>query len=168
MGDGTEPGIGIALLALVVLAALLRLTSLDRLQPHKQEADWYLVLQMQMHRDGRVHSEKPPIAYYAYPTLAARALARIPEARLDAGASADEFLDRSLAVASADVVRVRTLVALVSILLVPLTWLLARRFLGGGPALVAAACCGLLGAAPALQPAGAPARPAGHLRPGEP
>jgi hypothetical protein len=143
---GPSRGIGIALLALVALAAVSRWVGLDRLQPHSQEADGYVVLQMQRHRDGSVHDGDPPIAYFAYPTLAARALAWIPEARLgaDAGGAgevgADEILERSLAVASADFVRVRTFVALVSILLVPLTWLLAKRFLGGALALVAAAC----------------------------
>ena len=48
---GSSRGIGIALLALVALAALLRLTGIDRLQPHRQEADWYVVLQ----KIGRAH-----------------------------------------------------------------------------------------------------------------
>jgi hypothetical protein len=132
-----------ALLALVALAAALRLSGLDRLQPHAQEADAYLVLQMQLHRDGEVARGDLPVAYYAYPTLAARALAWIPAARLAPDTPPERYLERSLAAASADVVRVRALVALVSVWLAPLTWLLARRLLGGGPALLAAALVAL-------------------------
>jgi hypothetical protein len=133
----------VGLAALVVLAAGLRLAGMDRLLPHLQEADANVVQQLEIHRRGRAGRDKLPIAYHAYPTLLARALATLPEAEPDPRAPAGERLATSLAAASADFVRTRTAVAWLALLLVPLTWLLARRFLGGGPALLAAALVAL-------------------------
>ncbi len=128
-------GIGLALAAICAIAFGLRWAGLDKLQPQLQEADAHVVQQMRMHRRGAVVSEKTPVSYYQYPTLVARALALIPKA----SAAPEASLEEHLAAASSDLVRVRGAMALLSVLLVPLTWLLARRFVGGGPALLSAA-----------------------------
>jgi len=139
----TEPmraaPIVLGLTATFVLGLGLRVQGLDRLQPHLQESDPYLVLQMQLHRAGIEPGRKLPHGYYAYPTLIARALAWIPEARVDPATPPDERLAAELAAASADVVRVRTLVALLASLLIPATFALGRRFLSPGAALLASA-----------------------------
>jgi len=131
----------LALLLLVLaLAAVLRLSGLDRELPHAPEPDSYLVLQTEILREGRApdmkQSEK---GFYAYPLTLASGLALLPEA--EAGASAS--LEEHLAAAGADALRGRTLVALLSLLLVPGTWFLARRFTTPLGALVAAALVAL-------------------------
>lgn len=125
----------LVLLALVIaLAALLRLRGLDRELPHAPEPDSYLVLQTEILRAGRApdlkQSEK---GFYAYPLTLASGLALLPQAQ----ASATATLDEHLSVAGADARRGRTLVALLSLLLVPGTWFLARRFTTPLGALVA-------------------------------
>jgi hypothetical protein len=117
-------------------AALLRLRGLERELPHLPEPDSYMVMQAQILREGREpdlkQSEK---GYYAYPLLLARGLALLPEAKAEASAPVREHL----AAASADSVRSRTLVAVLSLLFIPATWLLARRFTTPLGALIAAA-----------------------------
>ena len=130
------------LLALALVAALglgLRVTGLDRLQPHLQEADPYLVLQMQLHRKGIEEGQPLPHGYFAYPTLLARSMAWLPEARVDPETPQEQRLAAHLDAASSDFVRMRTLVALLASLLVPATFVLARRFVGGWPAVLSAA-----------------------------
>lgn len=127
----------LALLILVLaIAAVLRLRGLDRELPHAPEPDSYLVLQTEILREGRApdmkQSEK---GFYAYPLPLARGLALLPEAQ----AAADASLEEHLAVAGSDALRGRTLVALLSLLLVPGTWFLARRFTSPLGALVASA-----------------------------
>jgi len=126
----------LVLLALVIaLAAVLRLRGLDRELPHAPEPDSYLVLQTEILRAARApdmkQSEK---GFYAYPLTLASGLALLPEAQ----ASADATLEEHLAVAGADALRGRTLVAWLSLLLIPGTWFLARRFTTTLGALVAA------------------------------
>jgi hypothetical protein len=133
----------IAMLALTALAFALRMTGLDKLQPCLQEADPYLVLQVRMLREHVTPQEPRDHGYFAYPTLIARTVALAPAASVDPATPPDELLERHVAAASADFVRVRTLVALIATLLVPATWLLARRFLGPVGALVATALVAL-------------------------
>lgn len=133
------PPILVTLAAIFVIGLGLRLGGLDRLQPHLQESDPYVVLQMQLHRTGIEEGQKLPHGYFAYPTLLARSLAWIPEAKVDPATPPDERQAASLAAASSDFVRVRTLVALIASLLIPATFFLGRRFLAPGPALLAAA-----------------------------
>jgi hypothetical protein len=135
----TGKGIGLALLAICGFAFGLRWTGLDKLQPHLQEADAHIVQQMRVHRSGPVDLARRPHAYVQYPTLMARVMALMPKARV----SPDAALDEHLATASADFVRMRAAIALLSALLVPLTWLFARRFVGPGAALLAAALIAL-------------------------
>ena len=133
------PPILVTLAAIFVIGLGLRLGGLDRLQPHLQESDPYVVLQMQLHRRGVREGDDLPHGYFAYPTLLARTLAWIPEARVDPRTPPEERLSASLAAASADFVRVRTLVALLASLLIPATFFLARRFIAPGPALLSSA-----------------------------
>lgn len=119
----------------MVVAALLRLTGLGRLQPHAPEPDSYLVLQTEILREGRepnlAQSEK---GFYAYPLLLAEGLALLPAARAATEASAEVQLEA----AAADYLRGRTLVAWLSLLIVPASFLLARRFVDPLAALIAA------------------------------
>lgn len=143
-GLALAPPVALTLLAaLALLAAALRLDGLDRLLPHLQEADANLVEQLRVHRRGAdgpgTEAAELAISYYAYPTLLARGLALLPEDELPQDTPPGALLERGLRSASADFVRTRTAVACLALLLVPLTWLLARRFLGPYPALLAAA-----------------------------
>ena len=124
----------VLLVLVVAVAAALRLRGLDRELPHAPEPDSYLVLQTEILRAGRAtdmkQSEK---GFYAYPLTLASGLALLPEAQ----ASASATLEEHLAVAGADALRGRTLVAWLSLLLIPGTWFLARRFTTTLGALVA-------------------------------
>src|SRR5207247_822796 len=75
-----------------------------------------------------------------YPMLLTRVLAALPEAHVDANESSTggELLARSLSAAARPYVQGRVLVLLLSMLLVPLSYAVARRFLQRGPSLVAA------------------------------
>jgi hypothetical protein len=119
---------------IVVAAALLRFSGLDRLQPHQPEPDSFLVLQAELLREGRQpdiqQSEK---GYYAYPLVLAHVLALVPAAEANSANVAEH-----VAVASSEYVRARWLVAALALLLVPVTWLLARRFVDPLAALLAA------------------------------
>ncbi len=125
------------LIGLCVLAAVLRLAGVDRLLPHLPEPDTFLVLQLQSlrHDPAMIPHEE---FYERYPLLIARSLALLPfdlpSEHIDPAAGAAEHLRA----AAHPYVEVRTLSALMGVLLVPLTWLLARRFLGAGGALWAA------------------------------
>lgn len=132
-----------AMLALTAFALALRMTGLDKLQPCLQEADPYLVLQVRLIREHVTPDEKRDHGYFAYPTLLARTVALVPAATVDPATPPQELLERHLAAAEADFVRVRTLIALIATLLVPATWLLARRFLEPAGALVATALVAL-------------------------
>lgn len=131
--------IAITLAALVVLALGLRLGGLDKLQPYLEEADPGLVVQVKLLREGITPDPVAHKAYLAYPTLLARCVAPLDEARAEPAAPLAEHL----AAASADFVRMRGWIALLATLLVPLTWSLARRFLGPVGALTAAASVAL-------------------------
>jgi 4-amino-4-deoxy-L-arabinose transferase-like glycosyltransferase len=131
--------LALALTAICLGALVLRLTEIGKLQPYFTESDAFVVAQMQMHRAGIDSAGELPLEYYAYPTLLARSLAWIPPAQVDPGTPPREWLAAGLKAASADFVRVRTLVAVLSALLVPATFLLARRFIADGWALLAAA-----------------------------
>lgn len=113
------------LLVLIALAAFLRLRGLDRELPHAPEPDSHLVLQIELLREGRApdlkQSEK---GYYAYPLPLAQVLALWPAEQ----AAPDAALSEHLAAASSDAFRGRLAVALLSLLLIPATWMLARRF----------------------------------------
>ncbi len=134
-----RPSVALALAAVCLSALGLRLVGLGKLQPYFTESDWFIVQQMQFHRAGLDSVGELPHSYFAYPTMLARALAWIGPAEVDPASPPAERLSACLRAASSDFVRVRLMIALLSSLLVPATFLLARRFLGDGWALLAAA-----------------------------
>jgi hypothetical protein len=129
----------LVMLAVTALAFTLRLSGLDKLLPHIEEADPGLVWQERLMRTGTAPDPVAHKPYLAYPTLLARAVAYIPPPQVAADTPSAQLLEQHLAAASSDFVRVRTMIALLSSLLVPLTWWLARRLLEPVGALTASA-----------------------------
>lgn len=134
-----RPGRGTwALLALlVVLGLAIRLHGIAFLSPHLMEPDG-LVIDYQMRvLEGR-GSETPDNALYAYyPHLVASVATLIPESW--AAPAEPRTLAEHLASAGSVRIRGRIAVALLSLLAIPLTWWLARRFLPDPWTLLAAA-----------------------------
>lgn len=127
--------LGVALLTL--LSAAVRLHGIGYLLPHTIIGDGSVpVTQVRLLRDGGDPARGTGDALY-YPYLLARLVALIPEEAPEGGAA--KSLDGHLRIASAPWRDVRLVSALLSILAVPGTWLLARRFVGDGWALLAAA-----------------------------
>ena len=129
----------VVLIAVTALAFALRLSGLDKLLPHIEEADPGLIVQEQL---MRAHVAPDPVAhkpYFAYPTLLARCIAYLPPPAVAPSTPASELLPAHLAAADSDFVRMRTWIALLASMLVPLTWLLARRVLASVGAIAAAA-----------------------------
>lgn len=125
-----------ALLVLLVLCAAalgLRLRGLDFLLPHRMEPDGEIVAQVRL-IDAPDRDEDWQFGTYGLLTAyLARALPEPAPAGPDA--SLEELLEES----SWEVVRVRLVVALLSLLLIPATYRLARRALERPAALFAAA-----------------------------
>jgi hypothetical protein len=138
-GGGSEPRgrraalLGIAALTLVALA--LRLGGIDFGQPVALEQDCKIPLQVERLESGDPHPEEDP-EFRWYPLLVAR-LAALGPTRAEAPPGAP--LERQLAAAARPHVTVRTTVALLAVLAVPGTFLLARAFLSPAWSLVAAA-----------------------------
>lgn len=131
-------GIALALLALTLACAGLRLAQIDSGLPQAVEADLKLPESLASLREGRGGA---PVAGEKlwYPILPARVAALLRETPPPA---ADAPLVEHLAKAAEPVLHVRLAVALLASLIVPLTFLLARTTLRPGPALVAAGLAG--------------------------
>lgn len=131
------------LVVLTLLALGLRTAGLGHQLPHRPDDDSLVLGQAQALRALLDDSARPMDVMTHYPLLLAAVLAAAPAAEQGAPASAGgspaDELPRHLAVAAAPHRRARGIVALWSALAVPLAWLLARRFLGPGWALLAAA-----------------------------
>lgn len=131
----------VAVLALWLGALGGRLTGLDYLLPHAPEPDAYVVGQalIMEAEEGAPDDARGAVVWRKYPHLMARllTLAGLESAGLPTLTAAT--LDEHLAAAARPTVLGRALSALLASLAVPLTFLLARRFLAPGPALVAAA-----------------------------
>ena len=125
--------LGVAALTLAALA--LRLTGIDFGLPVALEQDCKIPLQVERLESGDPHPEQDP-EFRWYPLLVAR-LATLGPNRAEAPVGAP--LERQLAAAARPHVTVRTTVALLAVLAVPGTFLLARAFLAPGWSLVAAA-----------------------------
>jgi hypothetical protein len=124
-----------ALLALTVGVFVARLGSIDYLLPHDAEPDAQMVTQAREFRTGVV---EVPFARSTYPHLLPRILALLP--LVESTAPADEaHLDEHLRTAARPYVEARVLVLLLSVLLVPVTYALARTWLGVPASLFAAA-----------------------------
>jgi hypothetical protein len=126
-----------ALVAITLLALAVRLPAVQRLLPQAPEPDAFLVLHAQQ-LDG--DPALPPYWEFAerYPTLLTRVLQALPRREPRAGLTGLALEQDALACAAAPYEHGRIVVLLLSILLVPLTWLVARRFVGPPAALIAA------------------------------
>lgn len=127
-------GVG-ALLIIMVLAAVVRLVGIDALLPLAREADPYVLDQAQLLLTGEAALAAYPGAATKYPQLLARVLAALPS---PAHSADPQTLDEHLARAASLHLRARIVLALIAILLVPLTFALARRFQPLAPSLLAA------------------------------
>jgi len=133
------------LLAAAVLAgsAVLRFTGLDWLLPSLIEQDAHIPVQVRLMEGGATDAARP-LDWGTYPHLVARLTQWLTPAEewVPPAAGDDVALELHLARARWPVLRVRLVVALLSLLAVPASWLLARRFLTPGWSLLAAALVG--------------------------
>jgi len=125
----------LAVLVLALAALGVRLVGIDWGLPAWQEPDANVAYHVDLLRTGaseldRMHSDRQ------YPHVVARIASLVPRGK-DAPAGAP--LEAHLAAASRTHVHVRIVVAVLSSLCIPLTWLLARRCLPPWPSLFAAA-----------------------------
>ena len=120
------------LLALTLGALGVRLVGIDFCLPQRLENDAYLVHQAEVLRRG-VEGPGDEIVLRKYPHLLARLLALGPPV-----AAVGDDVPALLRDAAAPTVRARILVAILSALLVPATWLLVRMLFGRGAAYLAA------------------------------
>ena len=126
----------VLLAGLILAAAALRFLGLDFLLPQIVEPDPHIPVQVRLieneHPDPHSVMDWPKYPLVpAYLTVAFTDPAPLPA--IDAG------VEQHLAAASDGVLRVRRVIAWLSLLLVPATFLVGRRFLGSSWALVAAA-----------------------------
>lgn len=126
----------VVLAVIVAIAALVRWPIAERLLPHWPEPDAYSVLHAQ---DWRGDPARVQHAEYAqrYPKLLAAAFATVPTREPDPGLTGAARVADALACAAAPYLRGRLIVLAFSLLALPLTWLVARRFLGDTAALMA-------------------------------
>lgn len=143
-----RPGAGVlaALAALFLVGLGIRLLGVDFCLPHMREMDSEIVTQVSHLRGKPLRTRTNRIFYATYPMLTAACTwlgtsPPVPEVP-PAEASLEEHLER----AGDDYEDTRRTVAVLSSLLVPVTWLLARRFVGPRWGLYAAglACFSLL------------------------
>lgn len=130
--------VGVGLLC--ALGLVLRLRGIDYLLPTVTQLDASVIVhQVETMRGGAADFETDPHAAY-YPHLLARAVSVLPDpGRKEPGPP--RALEAHLELASAPWTQVRVVSALLSLLVVPGTWWLARRFLPGAWALLAASLC---------------------------
>ena len=130
----------IGVLCLCALGLVLRLRGIGYLLPTVTQLDASVIVhQVETMRDGTNASQNDPQAAY-YPQLLARATSLVPDPR-NARETVPADLAEHLKRASDPWTQVRIVSVLLSILAVPGTWLLARRFFSRAWALVAAALC---------------------------
>jgi hypothetical protein len=118
--------------ALTLVALALRLSGIGFLLPHMTEIHERVFIS----QVRAMQSASGDEAYGYYPNLVARVAAAWPHGEV---AAAGDSLAEELKRAAEPVMRIRAIVALLSILIVPATYLLARRFFARPAALLAAA-----------------------------
>lgn len=128
-----DRGVVWMLVALTLFALVIRLWRIDALLPHLYEADGDMVTQAEMIYHGDPNPGANP-NWASYPNAIARFAALFP---LEPG-SPPRTLDEHLAAASRSHVVVRVIVALLSVLLVPAAFGLARLFFSARWSVVAA------------------------------
>lgn len=130
-------GVLVGLVLLVVLGLAIRLHGIGFLAPQLMEPDGLVVDYQMRVLEGRGPETTDHQLYAYYPHLVARIASLIPEWCVAPGDP--RTLEDHLRVASSVRLRGRVAVALLSLLAIPLTWWLARRFLPDPWALGAAA-----------------------------
>lgn len=125
-----RPWIALALVALVLVAFVERWVGLDSQLPHQREADAVIVFTAAYHDlpEGApaTHSAYPSTFY---PLLLPWVLVVLPGSNYPIAAPADAPLEMHLAAAGEPYLRARRLIALLSLLMIPGTYLLARHWL---------------------------------------
>ena len=134
MSDRKAAWVALALLSALALGV--RLVGLDFLLPGLVEPDNNIALQAELLGRGEPQPEAD-WRFGSYPLLVARCAVALP--RASAMPEAGAGLEEHLRAASSWILRARLAVALLSVLIVPGTYFLARRFLGPGWSLFAAA-----------------------------
>jgi hypothetical protein len=134
----TSPGQWIALALIVALAGCLRLGAVDRLLPQRPEPDAHIQYQLEVFTGHSPRDQAPP-HFGFYPTFLARTLAWCAGKDLYSVAPPQAPLEAHVAAASRPLVALRTWVALIGTAGVAWVFLLARKLLGPGWALGAAA-----------------------------
>lgn len=127
----------LALVALTAWTALVRVVGYDFGVPLMKEADTFIVEHLRMLNEGQVRIDRAQSALQ-YPSLLAHLTALFTDRTL-APTGSERTLDEHLVSAASLWLSVRLVVALSSVLVVPATFLLARRFVTEGWALFAAA-----------------------------
>jgi hypothetical protein len=131
----TRKAIALALVALTLVALALRLRGIGHGLPMVVEQDCKIPYQVELLRRGDDQWKRDK-EFRWYPLFVAYAAELWPEPR---AANANASLEEHLAAAARPHLQVRWTVALLAVLLVPATFLLARRFVEPGWALAAAA-----------------------------
>lgn len=132
------PWVRIGLILLTVYVSVTRLVGIDYLLPHFSEPDQYLVPQTEFLWEGG-HPKAAPLSFFMYYSLLPQVVALTPDPAEQVPGADPTSLEEQLRIASEPVVRVRLAVALLSILVAPLSYLLARRMLPAWDSLLAAA-----------------------------
>jgi len=129
--------LSLVLLALIVAVAFaLRVPIANRMLPQLPEPDAFQVLHAQ-----EWHGDPALVKFWEYrqryPKLLTYAFAAVPERAFDESATGAARLDSALAAAAAPYQSARYVVLFLSLLALPLTWIVARRFTGEITALLA-------------------------------
>lgn len=128
------------LAVLLALGAWLRFTGIDFLLPQHPEPDGAVIVYQLDAHEGRVADPKGHEYWGFYPHLLSQA-ARAWPSSAESPLGADASLAEHLTAARSSQTRARRTVALASLLVVPATFFLARRFLSGAWSAIAAAFC---------------------------
>lgn len=123
------------LAALTVFGLVLRSTGLSFMLPHTWEPDSLVLVRQAEYIASETKDAERDVFYGYYPHLIARLTTLVPQNRPE---KAPKTLEEHLEAASASRVHIRAVIAALSVLVVPGTWWLARRFMRRGPALFAA------------------------------
>jgi 4-amino-4-deoxy-L-arabinose transferase-like glycosyltransferase len=129
---------GLAVLALTLVALLLRLWTLDFALPFAQEPDPHILGQVELLSKDTV-GERDVFYSSIYPHLLARTAMLFGDVTRAPAGLESMSLEEHLAAASRLHIRVREIIAWFSVLIVPATWWLARSFFERKWALFAAA-----------------------------
>ena len=133
--DGARTWAFVVILTLLALAV--RLVGIDYGVPVWEEPDPDIPIHVDLLRDDTVRANRE-FSERQYPHLVAHLVSLLPARPAADGPNAPTTVEEHLAFAAHTHVQSRIVVALLSVLLVPLTFMLARRFLGPGSSLLAA------------------------------